>query len=75
MNIPISLIISFISFLGNNKILEIAKQLDFIARHSKLQPDTIVKVFILANFNSENIMKPLRLAANTNILCLNSLFS
>ncbi|WHH60689.1 IS4 family transposase [Petroclostridium sp. X23] len=52
--VPISLIISFICFLGKTKILEISKDTGFTVRRSKLLPDTIVKVFTFGLWDTPN---------------------
>jgi hypothetical protein len=54
VNIPISLIISFIAVLGKAKIMEIAREKGFLVRNSKLEPDTIVKVFTFGLWDTPN---------------------
>lgn len=55
MNIPSSLIINFIRFFSNAKIMEIASNTGFIKRKRNLMPETIVKVFV---FGLTNIVNP-----------------
>ena len=54
MKIPSSLIISFIRFFSNAKIMEIAINTGFLKRKRSILPDTIVKVFILGLLNIPN---------------------
>ncbi|SNT16212.1 hypothetical protein SAMN05446037_104617 [Anaerovirgula multivorans] len=54
MKISSSLIIPFIRFFSNAKIMEIAINTGFLKRKRDILPDTIVKVFIFGLINTPN---------------------